>query len=143
LEEGGYLLLSFRDDNFCYWLHGVFDDNTTSRVKDTFRTYWNTRSKLGIRNFDQMYNVISPVQSVRFAEGLGFERVDRVRVNTVRSYQLMRQHFCPTGDEPACWNIAKIGVTSEDRRDLQHCSWPNTIEDTLCETMVVYLLRKK
>ena len=142
LQDGGYLVLGFRDDNFCYWLHGVFTDSIASCIKDAMHGYWARRCALGIRNYDQMFNVISPVLSIRVAEDLGFVTEDTIRVSNVREYQVLRNHFCWTGEEPAYWNIARVGVSVQDAQALAGSFAPQAVDDTLNETMVVFIMKK-
>jgi len=144
LKPGGYLVLSFRDDNFCNWLHGIFDDSTKSPVKNSMQGYWDARLRSGVRNSEQMYNVISPVESIRFAEKLGFrvEEKEMVRVSNEREYQVLRQHFCPGEQGAAYWNIARVGVTRSDDRNLRESFQPESVNDTLRETMIVFILKK-
>lgn len=144
LAPGGYLALSFRDDNFSFWLHGMFSDGFLSSVKDALQNYWDMRSRFGIRTFDQMWNVVSPTQSVGFAEELGFRVADVVRVSTARPYALRRSDFVPDPETGMAthWNIARVGVTKSDEQSLRHAFGPEMVEDVLNETMVVFILKK-
>ncbi|HEY6350715.1 MAG TPA: class I SAM-dependent methyltransferase [Candidatus Angelobacter sp.] len=146
LEDGGYLVVGMRHDNFTYWLNGIFLlDSGVSPIREIWENYWSVRQQLGLRNPIQMLTAVWPTLSIEAAEKLGFEfvREGPLMASGLRHYSMQMDDLRPAEDKPVFWNIARVGVTAQDRRCLIKELESRSYEDNLYETEVALVFQKK
>lgn len=145
LKRGGRVMFANRDDRIIRWTHGRFyasESDESSAVREQTARYWEMRENCGVRTFDQTTTIIDRDRCTRAAIDLGFVPEQVVVVDRLRAYCLDRRQLCPGEDDPAMWNIGRVGVTRSDRRKLAGAFTVDSVEEILPENVFVSLLRK-
>jgi SAM-dependent methyltransferase len=145
LKPGGRVLFANRDDRIIRWTHGRFfgsesDDPSVIR-RETMR-YWDTRQECGVRSFDQTTTIIDRERCVDAATAMGLRYEKVVFVECDRQYCLDRRHLSPGEDDPAMWNIGRVGLTRSDRRKLSQTFRVDSVEEALSENLYVSVMSK-
>jgi hypothetical protein len=74
---------------------------------------------------------------------MGFVVEDTVIVERLRDYCLDRRQLCPGEDDPAMWNIGRVGLSRTDRRILSKTFTVDVAQDNLPENVIVSILRRR
>jgi SAM-dependent methyltransferase len=145
LKPGGRVLFANRDDRIIRWTHGRFfkdELSVASMIRSETARYWERRSACGARTFAQTTTIIDRDRCTQAAREMGFVLEHVVSVQRLRHYCLERRQLCPAEDEPAMWNIGRIGLSRTDRRELSKAFSVDVVQETLDENLFVTIMQK-
>jgi SAM-dependent methyltransferase len=145
LKPGGLVMFANRDDRIIRWTHGRFFNTEmleASAVREETVRYWDLRQKCGVRTFDQTTTIIDRERCTQAANEMGFINDRVVVVDFLRQYCLDRRQLSPGEDDPAMWNIGRVGLTRSDRRSLSGAFSKDVVEEALVENVFVSMMRK-
>lgn len=145
LKPGGRVMFANRDDRIIRWTHGRFfniEAAEPSAIRREAARYWNMREDCGVRTFAQTTTIIDRERCSRAGYEMGFLPESVLVVDRLRDYCLDRRQLAPGEDDPAMWNIGRVGLTRTDRQKLSHAFSVETVEEILPENVFVSIMRK-